>query len=230
VVDNIYTLILIFIFVAVVTYIPVIGPYFKLFNTLIHETGHALIAILTGGRVQSISLFTNTGGLAVTSHRGLMGRVMTLFAGYPTASLFSVVYIYALSEGWYEYIAMTLAVILIYNLIFWVRNIMGWVWILSVLGGLYFLYTNQYWSGFQISLTIIGLTLLIQAFLSSWVIFSMTLKDKYQAGDASMLANTTKIPSIVWGGIFVLQGASFFILGVFIWLGYDVITILQERL
>jgi len=229
-VDNIYGLILIFTLVAILTYIPVIGPYFKLFNTLIHETGHALTAILTGGRVQSISLFKNTGGLAITSHRGLIGRVITLFAGYPTASLFSVLYIYALSEGWYRYIAITLSVILIYNLIFWVRNIVGWVWILSVLGGLYFLYTNHYWSGFEISLTIIGLTLLIQAFLSSWVIFAMTLKDHDQAGDASLLANTTKIPSVFWGSLFVLQGIVLFILGIIIWLGFDVITMVQQRL
>lgn len=225
--ENIYGLIIIFILVAVLSYIPVIGPYFKLFNTLIHEAGHALVAILTGGKVQSISLFKNTGGLAVTSHRGLIGRVITLFAGYPTASLFSVLYIYALTEGWYRYIAMTLAVILVYNLIFWVRNIIGWIWILSVLGGLYFLYSNHYWNGFEISLTIIGLTLLIQAFLSSWVIFSMSLKDKYQAGDASLLANTTKIPAVLWGSIFILQGGTFFILGVLTWLGVDVMTIIQ---
>ncbi|WP_280771029.1 M50 family metallopeptidase [Salipaludibacillus daqingensis] len=225
--NNIFELIIIFILVAFLSYIPIIGPYFKLFNTMIHETGHALAAILSGGRVRSISLFQNTGGLAITSHRGFIGRVFTLLAGYPTASVFSVAYIFALTEGWYTYIAMTLAVILVYNVIFWVRNIIGWVWIVSVLAGLYFLYTNQYWTSFELGLTIIGLMLLMQAFLSAWVVFIISLKDKHEAGDASILANTTKLPAILWGSFFVLQGAGFFILGASVWLGFDIITFVQ---
>ncbi|WP_416150595.1 M50 family metallopeptidase [Salipaludibacillus sp. HK11] len=223
--DNILVLIIVLTLIAVLSYVPLIGPYFKLFNTMVHETGHAIAAILTGGRVKSISLFSNTGGLAITSHQGVIGRVITILAGYPTASLFSVLYVYALSEGLFNYIAMTLAVILIYNLIFWVRNIIGWVWILSVLVVLYFLYTNHFWDAFEISLTVIGLSLLIQAFLSTWVIIAMSIKNKHQAGDATLLASTTKIPAVLWGGIFFLQGVVFFIIGIFVWLGFDLVTI-----
>ncbi len=207
--------------IGCLTYMPVIGPYFKLFNTMVHETGHAVAAIVTGGKVSNISLYSNTGGLAITRHRSLFGRLITLLAGYPAASLFSVLFLYALDKEWIMPAVFTLTAILTYNLIFWVRNLTGWVWIVSVLSVLYFLYANNYSQWLEWLLTIIGIMLLIQAFLSTWVLFTLTLNHRNETGDAGLLEDLTKIPSIIWSTLFLTQGFACFIIGISIWLGYS---------
>lgn len=194
---------------------------------MIHETGHAVTAILTGGRVESISLFSNTGGLAITRHRSVGGRILTLLSGYPAASLFSVFIIYGLTQDWYEQLAMVLAVILVYNLLFWVRNAVGWVWVLSVLASLYFIYTNGFMSVFEHVLTLIGGVIVIQAFLSTWIIFVISIKDRHSAGDAALLEKETKVPSFIWGFLFLFQGTVSFALALFIWFGGDLYLIVE---
>ncbi|WP_157911691.1 M50 family metallopeptidase [Alteribacter populi] len=212
---------ILFLIVIILSHFPIIGPYMKLFNTMIHESlGHALIARITGGRVVSIRLFQNTGGLAIFQHHWI-GQVLTIFSGYPLASLMSVVYIYALSLGYYFYIGIALFVLLSYILIFWVRNIVGWVWVLSVMVGIGSLYRFADPYHFELAITIIGLATLIQALSSSWVVFILSLKDSKNAGDASLLAKSTFIPAPVWGMIFLLQAVFFFVWGTLIWFGYD---------
>jgi hypothetical protein len=226
-VADLFDFIIIFIIVAIISYLPVAGPYFKLFNTMVHESGHAFAAVLTGGRVTSVSLFKNTGGLTITRHRGWGGKVLTLLAGYPAASAASAVYIFALTQNWYDYIALGLGALLIYNLLFWVRNVIGWLWGLSVCGTLYFIYTNQYGNWFEYTITIIGAVLLIQAFISCWVIFMLSIKGNGQAGDASALAEATKVPAPFWGFFFLFQGTFFFVCGVFILAGYEPESVME---
>ncbi|WP_424211860.1 M50 family metallopeptidase [Streptomyces sp. BI20] len=56
--------------------------------TIAHEGGHGLLAVLTGRRLDSIRLHSDTSGLTVSrgKPRGL-GMVLTAAAGYPAASL-----------------------------------------------------------------------------------------------------------------------------------------------
>nr|WP_272873242.1 M50 family metallopeptidase [Alteribacter salitolerans] len=217
-----------FIFVLTVTYLPVIGSYFRLFNTLIHESlGHALIARLTGGRVVSISLFQNTGGLAVFQHHWF-GRVITVFCGYPVSSLMSVVVMYLITQGYFEGVALALFLLLVYVLIFWVRNLVGWFWVFSVIGGMAALYIYAEQRYFELLITVIGVTILIQAFASSWGIFMLSVFRNRQAGDAMLLAEATKVPAVIWGTVFMLQGTFFFIIGTMIFFGYDVINLIRE--
>ncbi|RNA69328.1 M50 family metallopeptidase [Alteribacter keqinensis] len=224
--DDLYFYILLFIIVLGITYLPVIGSYFRLFNTLIHESlGHALVARLTGGRVVSISLFQNTGGLAVFQHHWF-GRVITVFCGYPVSSLMSVVVIYLITQGYFEEIALGLFILLIYVLIFWVRNLVGWLWVLSVIGGLTAVYIYAEQRYFELLITVIGITILTQAFASSWGIFMLSVFRNRQAGDAMLLAEATKVPAVIWGTVFMLQGTFFFIIGTMIFFGYDVINLI----
>ncbi|WP_026689665.1 M50 family metallopeptidase [Alteribacter aurantiacus] len=219
---------LLFIAVLVMTYLPGVGVYFRLFNTFIHESvGHALVARMTGGRVVSISLFQNTGGLAVFQHHWF-GKVITIFSGYPVSSLMSVVVVYAIMQGLYEYVAVGLFSLLVYGLVFWVRNVAGWFWVLSVIGGISIAYMYLDSLYFEILISTIGLTLLIQAFSSSWGIFILSVISSKRAGDTTLLAEATKIPAVVWGIIFMIQGTVFFLTGVLIWFGYDLLTVMNE--
>ncbi|MFA9555697.1 M50 family metallopeptidase [Evansella sp. AB-rgal1] len=218
---------LLFLLISILTNIPVIGPYIGLFNTMVHESGHAFVAYVTGGRVRSISLFANTEGLAVFEYRHWFGRVLTILAGYPISSFVSVIFIYGIKMEYYLYLGLALFGLLLYNLVFWVRNFVGWIWVLTVLLGLTFMYYFEYVEAWKMVLNIIGISLLIQAFISSWTIFVMSLKDKGRAGDAAFLAEATYVPAVIWGLLFLVQGTIFFIVGIMIWFGYDIMTIFK---
>lgn len=69
---------------------PIMYPL-KLLVVLMHETGHALAAILTGGSVESIEIAANQGG--VTWTRG-GSRIAILSAGYLGSTTFGLLLFY----------------------------------------------------------------------------------------------------------------------------------------
>lgn len=76
------------ILTLVLVNIPIFGNYIKIINTVIHESGHALMALF-GGKVQHISLFLNTEGVTYTSHSGWFGGFLTGVSGYVFSSFFA---------------------------------------------------------------------------------------------------------------------------------------------
>lgn len=53
--------------------------------TIAHEGGHALVALLSGRKLNGIRLHSDTSGLTVSTGRASgPGMVFTLFAGYPS--------------------------------------------------------------------------------------------------------------------------------------------------
>jgi hypothetical protein len=56
--------------------------------TIAHEGGHAVVALLSGRKLNGIRLHSDTSGLTVSTGRASgPGMVFTLLAGYPTVSL-----------------------------------------------------------------------------------------------------------------------------------------------
>src|SRR5512141_1767924 len=70
---------------------PVLYPL-RLFVTFVHEAGHGLAAILTGGRFEGFQVFPNGAGLALT--RG-GSPFLVLQMGYLGAALFGAILLYA---------------------------------------------------------------------------------------------------------------------------------------
>ena len=54
----------------------------RLFVTFIHESSHALVAVLTGGSVQSLTISADTSGLTYSAPSGFFGGLLTSSAGY----------------------------------------------------------------------------------------------------------------------------------------------------
>jgi hypothetical protein len=63
----------------------------RLFVTFVHESSHALIAVLTGGAVQSLTISSDGSGVVYSMPSGLIGQAMTSSAGYIGATVFGVV-------------------------------------------------------------------------------------------------------------------------------------------
>ncbi|WP_347861795.1 M50 family metallopeptidase [Salimicrobium sp. PL1-032A] len=191
------------------TQMPIIGKYFAMINTMVHETGHSLMALVTGGEVRNISLFPNTSGVTMTGHTSWFSHVLTSLSGYIFASWFAFFLFYLLSKGKYTWIVFLLMGLLSINLLFWVRNLYGVFWIVTF--GALFIWLLR--SGHQTliiySLTFIAALVLVESVISAFHIMWLSVIAPGQAGDAANLARATKIPSLVWGTGFFLQAFYF---------------------
>ncbi|MBI1259616.1 MAG: hypothetical protein GC204_19280, partial [Chloroflexi bacterium] len=64
---------------------------FRLFVTFVHESGHAVAALITGGRVGGMTVYETGAGVTLTAGGS---RLLILPAGYLGAALFGAVLFY----------------------------------------------------------------------------------------------------------------------------------------
>ena len=203
-----------FIVVTIIlTNIPIIGNYVKIINTVFHESGHALIALL-GGKVHHISLFGNTEGVTYTSHSSWLGGFFTGISGYVFSSLMAFVSLWLISRKKNKSLIIILLLFVVVNLVFWVRNFYGLFWLVSF--GTVFLLLLYKGSGavVQNCLLLIASILLVESVSSSFTILLLSFVQSHAAGDATGLANATGfIPAQVWGLFFFGQAIAFLFFG-----------------
>jgi hypothetical protein len=70
----------------------------RLFVTFIHESSHALIAVLTGGSVQSLTIASDGSGLTYSAPSGFFGAVLTSSAGYLGTTIAGVLMLYLIRK------------------------------------------------------------------------------------------------------------------------------------
>lgn len=206
---------LLFIILAVLlANIPIIGNYVGMVNTLVHESGHALIALI-GGEVHQISLFMNTEGVTYTSHSSWLGGFFTGGAGYVASSLTAFLALWLIYQKKYKILIGILIGLLLMNVIFWVRNPYGIFWLLSFGAGFLLLLYKGSNELIQNCLLLITSILFVEAISSAFTILLLSFSQPHAAGDATGLAQSTLfIPAQVWG--IVLFAQSLF----FVWLGF----------
>jgi len=198
-------LVIYMILALIISHLPIIGRYISMINTLIHENGHALAALLVNGKVYSIKLFQNTSGEAVTGRRGWFSSIVISYAGYTFSSVVVYICFMLLNKGLFIGILYGFLVIASLNLLLWIRNIYGVCWLVSfiLLCG-WIIYSEQ--AGLQTFFAyFLSCILLIQSVSSAFQIFMLSIVQRKSAGDASSLANYTKLPAVLWGFLFFLQ-------------------------
>jgi hypothetical protein len=62
----------------------------RLFVTFVHEGGHALMSLLTGGSVQSLTIASDGSGLTYSASSSWLGSILTSSAGYLGTTFFGV--------------------------------------------------------------------------------------------------------------------------------------------
>ena len=72
--------------------IPVIGKWFNLINTAIHELGHALMTLIFEGSVRKIELFNDASGTTTTSTKTKFGGLLVALIGIHFLPLFPILY------------------------------------------------------------------------------------------------------------------------------------------
>lgn len=170
-------------------------------NTHYHEGFHALAAILTGGVVQSIQVFADGSGLA---HVLGGSPVIVAFAGYPGATFVGAILLSrAGTESGARRSLKVMAVFLGVLLLLWVRSPVGVVTGVVWTGVLWLLAQRLSPAGVTFAAQFLGLQLALAALESVWTVLRISSVGE-QVSDASILADLTGIPPMVWASSWVL--------------------------
>jgi len=198
---------LLIIISMILTRIPYIGKFFRVVNTMIHECGHAFMALFLSGEVVKINLFSDTSGVTVTKVRGKIPRLLVSFAGYPFSAVVAFIIFYLIKD---EYNTLALVVLMLFaviSLLFFVRNFYGIFWLIMfiIAGGVIVqldsLTILNAWMIFLASL------LLTDAFISGIILLKISIQNPTAAGDAANLKKETLIPAWIWSLVFcVING------------------------
>lgn len=195
--------------------IPYAGKFFRVFNTLFHEGGHALAAWFTKSEVLRIDLFYDTSGTTITKSTNRTAQFVISLSGYVFASLAPFVFIVLLSAGYDWGLHVTMALLSGLLLLLAVRNTYGILWIVAMLAAYFFVIFKAPEKAWMMIYAYTGI-MLLEALFSSFVIVWFSIVRPSEAGDATNLAKLTHLPAAFWGLVFLAQALLFFYLSVLI--------------
>lgn len=192
--------------------LPATWPRVRLGITVVHEAGHAVVAVLVGRRLSGIRLHSDTSGLTVSrgKPRG-PGMVAMLAAGYLAPALLGLLAAYLLGAGRAVGL-LWLLVLLLAGLLVWVRNGYGLLVLLVLGGGLFAL---TWWGSAQAqSLT---------AYLVTWLLLLAAPRPllellgrrgrRSRTSDPAQLAALTHVPALFWTALLLLANLAGLFLG-----------------
>jgi hypothetical protein len=198
--SNLFYLIL--VVTLIMTRIPLIGKYFRVVDTMIHEMAHALMAVFTSGKVISINLFADTSGSTVTKSSNKFGMVLVSLAGYPVSSLAALLMMYLIKTGNYLFIIFILVSIAIIGMMLFIRNGYGLLWAgtFSVLNFLVIYFDNKF--VIQSLSIFYSLIILTDSVIAPLYLLVLSVTQPAKAGDAANLKKASHIPAVVWALLF----------------------------
>lgn len=198
----------VFVFAAVLCLVlprlPVVGKFFRVINTALHEFGHALFTLLLAGRVERIDLFNDTSGLTTYRSPGRLSVFLVALAGYPSAAFGAYAGFCLLSAGAGRVFVIGLTLLFAVMLLFWVRNAYGIVW--SVLFCLVNFLLLSYGGETCVDLAALfyATSVLAESVSAAFGLFVRSVRMPKQAGDAADLARLTHMPAWVWSLLFAV--------------------------
>jgi len=115
--------------VAILVYrIPVVDKVLRTFHTLLHESGHAVAAVLTGGKNHKIELNANMSGLTITESKSGFHRFLIAVSGYPFASACAWGGVYLIVHNMSGIFIISHLVLTVLQLLLNIRNTYGIIW------------------------------------------------------------------------------------------------------
>ncbi|MEV7974265.1 M50 family metallopeptidase [Cellulomonas sp. NPDC089187] len=183
--------------------------------TIVHESAHALVAVLSGRRLSGVRLHSDTSGLTVSvgKPRG-PGMVATAFAGYPGPAVLGLAAAWLLGRGY----AVGLLWALLLALALLVVQIRNWYGLWTVLVAGVLLVAVSWWGSAALQVAV--------AYAVTWFLLlgSPRAVLEMQAGrrrggrgsggsDADVLARLTPLPGGFWVGALLLVCVAGLVLG-----------------
>jgi hypothetical protein len=171
--------------------------------TLVHEAGHAVVAVLTGRRLNGIRLHTDTSGLttSIGKPRG-PGMIATAAAGYVAPAvlgLVSVVLVERDRTAWALYAGLaTLAMMLAF-----IRNWFGLVVVAIAAAAVALLIWRSPARVQDFAALTFAWFLLGAAPRATIDLWSHRRRVRTRTSDADVLARLTFLPAAVWNALFI---------------------------
>ena len=182
--------------------------------TLVHEAGHAVVALLTGRRLNAVRLHSDTSGHTISSGRPHgPGMVAMAAAGYLAPSALGLACIWLVGAGhtpWALWAALvTLALMLLY-----IRNWFGLL-VVALAGGTVAILIWRTASDVQdFAASILAWFLLVAGPRTTLDLWGHRRRMRSRTTDADLLARLTPVPATVWNAIFLLGTAAALVTGV----------------
>lgn len=185
-------------------------PATRMVLTVVHEAGHAIVAVVTGRRLTGIRLHSDTSGLTVS--RGLPrgpGMVVTLLAGYLAPGLMGLGAAGLLAAG-RAALVLTLLIVVLAAMLVMIRNFFGLLVLVvglgSVVGVVWYLEpVQQSWAAY-----VLTWTLLLAA---PRPVLEMS-RQPSRNSDAAQLARITRTPAAAWTVVMLLGTIACLVAGV----------------
>jgi hypothetical protein len=181
--------------------------------TIAHEGGHALLAVLTGRRLRGIRLHTDTSGLTLSAGRPTgPGMVFTLLAGYLAPSLLGLAGAAALASVRIR-LLLWLSLLLLLAMLVMIRNAYGGI---AVVATMAVVFTVSWFasSTVQAAFAYTGVWfLLVGGVKPIGELYRLRRRGYLTDSDADQLAGVTRLPGLVWVGLFGLVNLGALLLG-----------------
>jgi cell division protein FtsW (lipid II flippase) len=172
--------------------------------TIAHEGGHALVALVSGRRLQGIRLHSDTSGLTVSrGRRSGPGMVLTLAAGYSAPALLGLGGAALLATGRFT-LLLWLGILLVALMLLMIRNAYG-IFTVLVTGGILFgvsWYADAKWQA-VFSYTAVWF-LLIGAVRPVFEVQRLRRRRRAGFSDPDQLAGVTGVAGGVWVTVFLV--------------------------
>ncbi len=183
--------------------IPYIGVAIRVFNTLIHELSHAIIAFITSGKIIKIELSSDTSGSMLSISKNKISLFFTSIAGYPLAATFGYLFFWLVKNHLSTYALYTLFFVHFFVLLLYVRNLFGAIWSICFLALMFYLTWINNIQYIEFTVFVMAVVLSLEALYTPVELLLIALNDPNKAGDAKIMSSVTKIPALFWAFVFV---------------------------
>jgi Peptidase M50B-like len=183
--------------------------------TLVHEAGHALVAVLAGRRLRGIRLHSDTSGVTLSHGRPSgPGMVLTLAAGYPAPALWGLAGAWLVgagyAAGWLWLMVLVCALMLLL-----VRNFYG-LWVVLATGAA--VGALSWWAPAVVLMAAAQLVVWSLLLAAPRSVVELQRQRRWArqrtagagrtrlglASDVDQLGRLTGIPAVLWTGLFWL--------------------------
>jgi hypothetical protein len=171
---------------------------FRVFVVFLHEISHGIAAVLTGGRIVSIGLTFDEGGVCVTQGGS---RFLTLSAGYLGSLLWGALFLLlGMRRRRAPGVVALVGLFTLVVTILFVRSGFGLVYGLLSAATLMLVASKLKPQASEILLAAIGV---MSCLYAVWDIASDVVLRHVPHSDAAALARLTGVPAIVWGVLWI---------------------------
>jgi hypothetical protein len=184
---------------------PLLLYPFTLFSTWVHECGHAVMVVLTGGRVTAITIAPDTSGLTQSlMPPGRVARGLVASSGYLGASLVGCLLMAAARvQKRARPILRTIGAFMLFTVVLWMRNVFGTLVVLAWGVALVALARKSSGPTSRFVLSVLAIQVALNAVFSIRTLFVVK-----GPSDADTMARLFAAPAWLWAAAWMLASVA----------------------